>query len=430
MALDVIKNINIDFYDKQYQMINAKQYDDRSRYISITCYNQGRPYNISSGKNSAYIRYKKADGNGVLNFCTINYKGEILVELTEQMLASSGVCYVDLIIIEKGKAVVNIDTGDIITIDGSPIVSSMAFCVYVQEASFDNSLVESSYEYDALNELLKKSEADYKEVIQLSKSYAIGDADNIRENENMDNSKYYSRLSKSYAVGDADYIRENEDVDNAKYYSEQSSKSSDAAKVSEDNALESEQKAKASEENAYASESAAKASEDNALASEQKAKASEDAAKASEENALASEQKALASEQNAKASENAAKASEENAKTSEDNAKTSEDNAKTSETKAYDYCETVKSILDGLNSGFIPMGTISFSELATSEKITGFTYNISDDFVTDETFKEGAGKTYTAGTNVYYTADNYWDCFGGSASPTASVDEVKEYLGI
>jgi hypothetical protein len=112
------------------------------------------------------------------------------------------------------------------------------------------------------------------------------------------------------------------------------------------------------------------------------------------------------------------------------NAKTSKQKAEEYKNTAYEYCGMVKDVVDGLNSGFIPMGTISFSGLATAEKATGFTYNISDDFVTDNTFKEGAGKSYTAGTNVYYTADNYWDCFGGSVSPTATVDEVKEYLGI
>ena len=76
------------------------------------------------------------------------------------------------------------------------------------------------------------------------------------------------------------------------------------------------------------------------------------------------------------------------------------------------------------------MGTISFSELANVEKATGFMYNMSTDFVTDDTFREGAGKFYTAGTNVYYTANGQWDCFGGAASPTATVNEVKEYLGI
>ena len=76
------------------------------------------------------------------------------------------------------------------------------------------------------------------------------------------------------------------------------------------------------------------------------------------------------------------------------------------------------------------MGTISFSDLATAEKITGFSYNIRDDFVTDNSFAEGEGKTYNAGTNVYCRSDGLWDCFGGYAIPIATVNEVKSYLGI
>ena len=89
----------------------------------------------------------------------------------------------------------------------------------------------------------------------------------------------------------------------------------------------------------------------------------------------------------------------------------------------------------------------------------GFLYNIKDGFVTDDTFKEGAGVEYAAGTNVYYTADNFWDCLSGTAvvgikgenesvyrignvnitadnvgaipaSSIATVEEVMSFLGI
>lgn len=106
----------------------------------------------------------------------------------------------------------------------------------------------------------------------------------------------------------------------------------------------------------------------------------------------------------------------------------------TRENEDYDnakyYYELAKNLVDGINNAFIPMGTVTFAELAIAEKATGYVYNISDDFVTDGTFREGEGKNYTAGTNVYYTADGYWDCFGGSAPSTATVDEIKAYLGI
>lgn len=410
MALQIMTNINVDFHDNKYILINAKQYDSASRWISIACYNQGKIFNLSASKHSAYIKYRKADGFGVLNSCKIDHKGEVLVELTEQMLAADGICYVDLIIINKGSAMVNIDNGEIIAIDDTPILSTMAFCVNVYETTVDNSEIESSYEFDALNDLLERAEADYTEVV---------------------------RLSKSYAVGDAGEIRDGEDTDNAKYYCEQSRTSAANAAVSESNAATSEANAKISEINAAISANSIKEHADAAALSAQNAKLSEQNAKISETNAANSESAAATSETNAANSELNAKESETNAansasiaSASEVNAKASETNAKEYEEKASNYCEVVKSVVDGLNSGFIPIGTIAFEELATAEKATGFTYNISNDFVTDDTFREGAGKVYTAGTNVYYTIDNYWDCFGGSASSAATVEEVKEYLGI
>lgn len=224
MSLQTNMNISVDFHDNKYIMVNAKQLDSGSRLIAVTCYNQGNIMNLTANKHTAYVRCRKADGYRVFNNCRINYKGEVLVELTEQMLAADGICYVDLVIVEKGKAIVNIDTGEIVTIDESPILSTMAFCVNVYEAAVENKIIESSYEYDGLNDLLQRADANYSEVAQLARSYAMGDANDIREDEDFDNSKYYSSLSKSYAVGDLygrtkTRDRENERTDNAEYYS-------------------------------------------------------------------------------------------------------------------------------------------------------------------------------------------------------------------
>ena len=402
--------------------INAKQYDKNSRFLSVTCYNRGETIPINAGEHAAYVRYRKADDYGVFNFCEIDRKGKILVELTEQMLAFDGVCYADLVIVNKGDASLDTETGEVVTIDNASILSTMTFCIDVTGTPVDNLQIESSYEYNGLNEALEKAEAEYKEVIQLARSYAIGNAGGIRENE---------------------------DVDNAKYYYRQSLNNASAAKTSEDNALVSEQNAKTSETNAASSESNAKTSEANALTSEQNAKVSETNASASEVNAKTSETNAKVSETNADESEANAKASETNAFVSEQNAKSSETNALDSANKAQSYAvggtgtrgnedsdnaqyyyEAIKNIVVGLDSGFIPMGTITFAELANAEKVTGYVYNISDDFVTDENFKEGSGKSYTAGTNVYYCADGFWDCLGGSSQSIATLSEVKEYLGI
>lgn len=320
MALKSTKKIDIDFYNQKYILINAKQNDKYSRFLEATCYNRGELFSLNPSNHSAYIRYRKADEYGVFNSCKINYDGTIVIEFTEQMLAVAGMCYADLVIVDNGYAEVNPDTGEIIGIEDTAILSTMIFCIDVVETAIENLEIESTYEFDNLNKILEKATADFNNVILAAKSWAVGDTD---------------------IEGRIDI----EDTDNAKYYASQ------------------------------------------------------------------------------------AKSSLTNANTSATNAATSEKNAKTYADSAKEYLDNMNRIVDGLESGFIPMGTISFSELATVDKFTGYVYNISDNFTTDDTFMEGEGKLYTAGTNVYYTANDKWDCFAGH-NDVATVDEVKAELGI
>ena len=389
MALQSIININIDFYDKKYILINAKQLDKNSRFLSVTCYNHGELYPINAGEHSAYIRYKKSDNNGVFNFCQIDRKGKILVELTEQMLVSDGICSADLVIVNKGGAEIDVETGEIIAINNTAILSTMPIHIDVVNSPINNSDIESTYEYNGLNELLERAEADYQEVVLTAKSYAIGGT-GVRANENIDNAKYYSEQAQQSA-------------DKAE---------SDASKVAQ-------------------SESNVIKHTNNALTYSQ--------------NAQTYMNNAQTYMDNAKVSETNASTSETNAKVSETNAKTSETSAKASETNALTYKNTVEGINESIagsintlasngNIGsFIFVGTITFEELISlsdDTKATGYVYCVTDDFTTDDNFVNGNGLSYSAGTNVYYTSSGKWNCFGGSSSPAATVDEVKDYLNI
>lgn len=200
MSLQAITNINVDFYDKKYILVNAKQYDKNSRFLSITCYNHGEIYPINAGEHSAFIRYKKSDGNSVFNFCEINRKGNVLVELTEQMLASDGICFADLVIVNKGSANVNADTGEIVAIDNASVLSTMTFCIDVSGTAVENSDIESSYEFDAFNKALEEYKANYKNVIESAKSWAVGGT-GTREGEDTNSSMYYCELARKYAAG-------------------------------------------------------------------------------------------------------------------------------------------------------------------------------------------------------------------------------------
>ena len=73
------------------------------------------------------------------------------------------------------------------------------------------------------------------------------------------------------------------------------------------------------------------------------------------------------------------------------------------------------------------MGTISFEELTAQTKESGYMFNISDEFESDNTFKDGGGIKYPAGTNVYYTADGYWDCLAGSLISGIKGNAESEY---
>ena len=198
MSMQSIINLNVDFYDKKYILVNAKQYDKNSRFLSVTCYNHGELYPVNDGEHSAYIRYKKADNNSVFNFCEIDRKGKIIVELTEQMLAADGICCADLVIVNEGSAQVDAQTGEITGIANASILSTMPIHIDVTGSAVANSDIESSYEFNGLNTALEKAEAEYTDVILTSKSWAVGNT-GTRDGENTDNAKYYAKQASSSA---------------------------------------------------------------------------------------------------------------------------------------------------------------------------------------------------------------------------------------
>lgn len=429
MALKSIKKIDIDFYNQKYILVNAKQNDKYSRFLEATCYNRGELFSLNPNNHSAFIRYRKADEYGVFNKCNINYDGTIVIEFTEQMLAVAGMCYADLVVIDNGYAEVNPDTGEIVGIEDTAILSTMTFCVDVVETAVENSEFESTYEFDNLNKILEEARANFQNVILTAKSWAVGDTD-IEGRKNI------------------------EDTDNAKYYANKAEKNMKDAETYKNSAS--------------TSATGAAKSATSASSSSQKASASESAAR---EYSITSQRYAVGgtntvsgeNTDNAKYYYNESLSLANSANTSAAEAAQSAASASSDASKAKVYSETLSGIIDELNGAFLPMGTINYEDLAIlkSDEIVkvGFVYNINNDFVTDDTFKDGSGVEYTAGTNVYYTADGYWDCLVGSAvtgikgsaedsyrkgsvnitaenvgaipsSDIAAIDEVKSYLGI
>lgn len=89
------------------------------------------------------------------------------------------------------------------------------------------------------------------------------------------------------------------------------------------------------------------------------------------------------------------------------------------------YFNQVKDISQSLSGTLKPRGTVAYAQLPDLESAdAGDMYNIEDEFVTTDLFKEGTGKTVPAGSNVYKTADSMWDILAGS--PVTGVKGAKE----
>lgn len=83
---------------------------------------------------------------------------------------------------------------------------------------------------------------------------------------------------------------------------------------------------------------------------------------------------------------------------------------------AVDSFASKKELTDTVNQAVAGVykfiGSVNFSELPTEGMKAGDTYNIKDAFETTESFADGAGNAYPAGTNVAYT-ESGWDCLAG-----------------
>ncbi len=224
----------------------------------------------------------------------------------------------------------------------------------------------------------------------------------------------YSIMSKSYAIGEGG-IRSNEKTDNAKYYSEQAKNSSNDAKESAYNSDMHSMLAKSyavGESTVTLGDGVDELVTDDGFLIELFGREGEDT-----DNAKYYSEQASTYEEN----------SELNAKIARSYAVGDTDHrvGENVDNAKY-YYQQAKQISEGLG-GLIPMGTIAFDDLHLQTKVAGYMFNISDEFVSDSTFKDGGDIRYPTGTNVYYTADGYWDCLSGSLLSGIKGNAETEY---
>lgn len=397
------------------------------RQIEIELIQNNVPYKIDSNDTTITIMGTKPDTKQIVNPCTLTSEGYILVDITSQMSAVPGRGDYQIVLFSKSK---------------NSQLKSFPFIIITTAATFDIDYIVSTDEFQLLSNTLSKVEKDYTHVITEAKK----SADAAKKSEsNAKTSEANSKTSETNAKTSETNSKKSET--NASTSATNASNSASKAKTSENNALASANSASTSATTATTKASDASASASKAKTSETNAKTSETNAKKSETNAAssattasnkatdASNSASIATTKATEASNSSKSASTSatTATTKANEAKTSADDAKNYATKAESYAhggtntrdgeesdnakyyyEQAKGISEGLNGTLLPMGTIKFSQLASQTKMQGYMYNISDEFTTNSTFKEGSGFVYPAGTNVYYTADGYWDCLAGT----------------
>ena len=261
----------------------------------------------------------------------------------------------------------------------------------------------------------KESETNAKVSETNAKTSETNAANSERKaGEKASEADVYSIMSKSYAIGEGG-IRSNEKTDNAKYYSEEAKNSSNDAKESAYDSDMHSMLAKSyavGESTVTLVDAVDELVTDDGFTIELFGREGEDT-----DNAKYYSEQASTYEEN----------SELNAKIARSYAVGDTDHrvGENVDNAKY-YYQQAKQISEGLG-GLIPMGTIAFDDLHLQTKVAGYMFNISDEFVSDSTFKDGGDIRYPTGTNVYYTADGYWDCLSGSLLSGIKGNAETEY---
>ena len=391
------------------------------RGIEIELIANGTQYVIDAENTIVAIMGSKPDTKQIMNKCEISDDGYILVDITSQMSAVKGRGDYSIVLMDMNtNSQLKSFPFHILTTPApfniSEIVSSDEFQLLTKMiADSIISLNESNKQIDLMKDLNAQVLAE--ETVRISSENKRVTAENERKkNEN-------NRKSAETAREDAEIKRQNnydilmktanDEVDRLKKENDTASNSAILAEQYKDSAEASANIATQKASDSSISALNAKSSEDNAKSSEMSSKDSADIATTKAKIASDSADSILDTEVKVTNKANDAYTYSNLSKSyaigtdDEIRANDSSDNAKY-------YYEQAKGISEGLQGALLPMGTITFDKLDSQTKQAGYMYNISNSFTTTNKFKEGAGHKYSEGTNVYYTADGYWDCLTGA----------------
>lgn len=148
-----ILEIAVDFINPSYNICRAKHLDT-ARYLLCTLTENGIPRNVKNDE-VARIRLQKPDKTYVYNDCTVIEDGRVLITLTEQILAVEGNAICDIQLTNENTGI---------------IYSTKNFTINIDKTAVDNSVIESSNEFNALNNLIITNKKLRDELIKIIES--------------------------------------------------------------------------------------------------------------------------------------------------------------------------------------------------------------------------------------------------------------------
>lgn len=167
-----ILEIAVDFINPSYNISRAKHLDN-ARYLICTLTENGIPRMVKVNE-AARIRLQKPDKTYVYNDCDVIEDGRVFITLTEQILAAEGNAVCDIQLTDEETGI---------------IYSSKNFIINIDKTAVNNSIMESTNEFNALNNLIATNkklndtlEAN-EDVRQANEEKRIEDETTRQENE-------------------------------------------------------------------------------------------------------------------------------------------------------------------------------------------------------------------------------------------------------
>ncbi len=241
------QEITLDITINQIKTINIKQYTKDSWQLHVNLTNKGEPFQASKQLLRCYFKMETPDKKHILTNGDIRDDGSVDISIPEKACLSAGNATAELVFIET---------------EDETVFATMNLYVNVVASSYQNGIITSSDDFDALCAALiaanktydnvMKSAQDSADAAKCSENNAHSSENNAKTSEtnakaseinaktSETNAANSALLSKSYAVGDTGLEkRPHENEDCAKHYCEQAGIQAGNAAASETNAANS-----------------------------------------------------------------------------------------------------------------------------------------------------------------------------------------------